>query len=173
MAWHPLGWKPALLANSKISFGIQSNIIGRTPENGGNGNGFSMEVSPTLTKSDRHGVAFGIGENPETAHCLRSGASKADKHESTTYIAQSMQVRRLTPRECERLQGFPDDYTKISETTADSPRYKAIGNSWAVPKFRWLGERIQMVENLINPPKPPTPNSNPTFHQPAHPRQRT
>jgi len=60
-------------------------------------------------------------------------------------------VRRLTPRECERLQGFPDDYTLIShrgKPAADGPRYKALGNSMAVPVMRWIGERIQMVEAL-------------------------
>lgn len=59
-------------------------------------------------------------------------------------------VRRLTPVECERLQGFPDNYTKISDKTADGPRYKALGNSMAVPVIRWLGERIQLVDS-INP----------------------
>ena len=58
-------------------------------------------------------------------------------------------VRRLTPRECERLQGFPDDYTLIShrgKPAADGPRYKALGNSMAVPVMAWIGERIAMVE---------------------------
>ncbi|WP_050577738.1 DNA cytosine methyltransferase [Sinorhizobium meliloti] len=60
-------------------------------------------------------------------------------------------VRRLTPRECERLQGFPDDYTAIpwrgkpADQCPDGPRYKALGNSWAVPKFAWLGRRIQAL----------------------------
>ncbi|MDE1990571.1 MAG: DNA cytosine methyltransferase, partial [Betaproteobacteria bacterium] len=60
-------------------------------------------------------------------------------------------VRRLTPRECERLQGFPDDYTAIpyrNKLAADGPRYKALGNSMAVPVMRWIGERIQMVERI-------------------------
>lgn len=60
-------------------------------------------------------------------------------------------VRRLTPRECERLQGFPDDYTLVpfrGKSAADGPRYKALGNSMAVPVMRWIGERIQMVEAL-------------------------
>jgi DNA (cytosine-5)-methyltransferase 1 len=55
-------------------------------------------------------------------------------------------VRRLTPRECERLQGFPDDYTLIpyrGKSAADGPRYKALGNSWAVPVPRWIGQRIE------------------------------
>ncbi len=64
----------------------------------------------------------------------------------------SMTVRRLTPIECERLQGFPDNYTRISwrnkspDDCPDGPRYKAMGNSMAVPVMRWIGERIQQVE---------------------------
>lgn len=64
-------------------------------------------------------------------------------------------VRRLTPRECERLQGMPDDHTRIpyrgkpAEECPDGPRYKAIGNSMAVPVMRWLGERIEMVDREI------------------------
>jgi site-specific DNA-cytosine methylase len=64
----------------------------------------------------------------------------------------SMQVRRLTPIECERLQGFPDNYTAIlwrkkpASECPDGPRYKALGNSWAVPVARWIGERINKVE---------------------------
>ena len=59
-------------------------------------------------------------------------------------------VRRLTPRECERLQEFPDDWTLVphrGKPAADGPRYKAIGNSMAVPVMRWIGQRIQMTEN--------------------------
>jgi site-specific DNA-cytosine methylase len=66
-------------------------------------------------------------------------------------VAQSMQVRRLTPRECERLQGFFDDYTAIpyrGKPASDGPRYKALGNSMAVPVMAWIGKRIQMVEDL-------------------------
>ena len=58
-------------------------------------------------------------------------------------------IRRLTPRECERLQGFPDDYTLIpyrNRMAADGPRYKAIGNSMAVPVMRWIGQRINEVD---------------------------
>ena len=62
----------------------------------------------------------------------------------TSYIRSAMQVRRLTPIECERLQGFEDDYTKDrSSKTADGPRYKALGNSMAVPVMRWIGEQIE------------------------------
>jgi DNA (cytosine-5)-methyltransferase 1 len=57
-------------------------------------------------------------------------------------------VRRLTPREFERLQGFPDDFTKLSSKTKDGPRYRALGNSMAIPVMSWLGRRIQEVDNL-------------------------
>lgn len=64
-------------------------------------------------------------------------------------------VRRLTPVECERLQGFPDNWTRIpyrgkpAEQCPDGPRYKACGNSMAVPVMRWIGERIQMMEDIM------------------------
>ena len=69
-------------------------------------------------------------------------------------MVQAMAVRRLTPVECERLQGFGDNYTDIKskgKPTPDGPRYKALGNSMAVPVMRWIGERIQKVEALNVP----------------------
>jgi len=66
-------------------------------------------------------------------------------------VMQSMAVRRLTPVECERLQGFPDNYTDIkskNKPTPDGPRYKALGNSMAVPVMAWIGQRIEQVEAL-------------------------
>ena len=70
-----------------------------------------------------------------------------------TAVSVASAVRRLTPRECERLQGFPDDYTLIpfrGKPAADGPRYKALGNSMAVPVMKKLGERIAMMEAIIN-----------------------
>ena len=62
-------------------------------------------------------------------------------------------MRRLTPRECERLQGFPDDYTDVAyrrrNWTPDGPRYKALGNSMAVNVMHWLGERIALVDDIL------------------------
>jgi len=55
-----------------------------------------------------------------------------------------MAVRKLTPIECERLQGFPDGYTNIKENCPDGHRYKAMGNSMAVPVMRWIGKRITL-----------------------------
>lgn len=72
---------------------------------------------------------------------------------SRSYVAQTWAVvRRLTPTECERLQGFPDSYTDVpwrkKNWTPDGPRYKALGNSMAVNVMRWVGQRIQMVEAM-------------------------
>lgn len=61
-------------------------------------------------------------------------------------VVTSMYVRRLTPRECERLQGFPDDWTLVernSKPITDAVRYRALGNSMAVPVIRWIGQRIE------------------------------
>jgi len=66
--------------------------------------------------------------------------------ESVGAVRVGMAVRRLTPTECERLQGFPDGYTDIKSPTPDGPRYKALGNSMAVPVMKWIGERIQKIE---------------------------
>lgn len=63
-------------------------------------------------------------------------------------IRQGWAVRRLTPTECERLQGFPDGYTDIKNQTPDGPRYKALGNSMAVNVMRWIGRRIELVREL-------------------------
>jgi DNA (cytosine-5)-methyltransferase 1 len=85
--------------------------------------------------------------NSHVTHALRDGNS-----EGTPALLHSMQVRRLTPEECEALQGFPRSYTQIpwrkkpASECPDGPRYKALGNSWAVPVARWIGERINKVE---------------------------
>ena len=87
------------------------------------------------------------------------GALKASGEDfgggSETIIKAGKRIRRLTPLECERLQGFPDGWTQIAyrgkpaAECSDSPRYKAIGNSMAVPVIRWIGERIKRVEKMI------------------------
>lgn len=65
-------------------------------------------------------------------------------------VALPWRARRVTPRECERLQGFPDDYTAIPGAK-DGPRYKALGNSMAVPVMAWIGRRIAMVSSIMEP----------------------
>lgn len=83
----------------------------------------------------------GIGAAGAPSYTLTRGNSHA--------VATASVVRKLMPVECERLQGFPDGWTQIpfrgkpAEQCPDSPRYKALGNSWAVPVVRWIGRRIQ------------------------------
>jgi DNA (cytosine-5)-methyltransferase 1 len=131
---------------------IQGNLIGRD-KGGPNGVGVSENSAMyTLTKSDVHGVAhaFKIRGGCEGGGKGYLGSDEKAFTISTTQdqqIFQQMAVRRLTPVECERLQGFPDNYTNIKENCPDGPRYKALGNSMAVPVMRWIGNRIQMVED--------------------------
>ena len=83
----------------------------------------------------------------------RSPQSTEVTNQVSSVYAASLAVRRLTPRECERLQGFPDDYTAIpwrGKKAPDGPRYKALGNSMAVPVMRWIGKRIQQVEKILD-----------------------
>lgn len=91
------------------------------------------------------------GASPDVAHALRAKANCAYREDAETYPVQNMVVRRLTPMECERLQGFPDGWTDIGEWTdekgkkhkdADSPRYKALGNSIALPFWDWMLRRM-------------------------------
>ena len=82
----------------------------------------------------------------------RSPQSSEVTQQVTAVHSVTMQVRRLTPTECERLQGFPDQYTNIpwrkKPESPDGPRYKALGNSMAVPVMNWIGQRIQKVSEL-------------------------
>jgi DNA (cytosine-5)-methyltransferase 1 len=84
----------------------------------------------------------GVSVSEDRAFCLPANPM-SDRGQA---VSISMAVRRLTPTECERLQGFPDGYTNIpwrkAAESPDGPRYKALGNSWAVPVVRWIGERI-------------------------------
>ena len=123
------GTAPTLRAepgdNQPAIFCIAGNTIDRQIQNGGNGSGFQQEISYTLNTIDRHAVA-----------------------QNTSFPC----VRRLTPTECERLQGFPDGYTDIEfkgKPAPDGARYKALGNSMAVPCMRWIGKRIQTMEDIV------------------------
>ena len=118
-------------------------------------------LSPTLRRHDPMAVAqplafqlAGDRDNPsvsvsETAFCLPANPM-SDRGQA---VAASMAVRRLTPVECERLQGFPDNYTNIpwrkADQSPDGPRYKALGNSMAVPVMHWIGRRISVYEDVM------------------------
>ena len=125
----------------------------------GNGLGIGAPGEPmnTLTKGDRHAVAQPYSIMPmnsgkdykaretDVAQPLMAGGPVGG-NQGGDFLVQLMAVRRLTPVECERLQGFPDDYTNIpwrkKEESPDGPRYKALGNSMAVPVMHWIGKRI-------------------------------
>lgn len=117
----------------------------------------SKGVNSTLDESQTPVVCFHPTQNPITSdagvtHCLSGGSARGQASVAVAIpTAQTIQVRRLTPRECERLQGFPDDYTQIpyrGKPAADGPRYQALGNSMAVPVVRWIGERLPFVDQL-------------------------
>jgi|SRR3990172_3225819 len=133
-----------LIVEKDYCCAIVSNIIGRNPEtrSGGNGTGFNEDVMYTITGADHHAIAYGISGNNDTGHYLRAGASKADKTDSSTYVVQNTHVRRLTPIECERLQGFPDGWTDVNNASFGK-RINALGRSMAVPVIKWIGEQIE------------------------------
>jgi len=145
---------------------LAENTIGRQPLNGGNGDGYTVGGPMyTLNATGVHGVAHpahafkirGVGHytgtNGGVAKPGTGGSGYMGQDEKAYTIATSqdqqimhgMAVRRLTPTECERLQGFPDGYTDIMPETPDGPRYKALGNSMAVPVMRWIGSRIALA----------------------------
>ncbi len=96
----------------------------------------------------------------DTIGTIRSNTrnNSSPKTEAAMHVMHGMAVRRLTPKECERLQGFPDGYTDVTyrgKPAADGPRYRALGNSMAVPVMAWIGRRIQMVEEAGLSAQPP------------------
>ena len=121
-------------------------ITGEVAATLGTGSGTGVAAGPSVMQAvDVKQVQWASGggqvEN-DTAQALRAGAEY-----NYQFARVAMQVRRLTPVECERLQGFPDGYTNIpwrkKDEAPDGPRYKALGNSMAVPCMKWIGERIQ------------------------------
>jgi len=126
----------------------------------------AIAIQGAATRENPASGPDGIGVRTDNAAYTLEARSEVQA------VQTGMQVRRLTPRECERLQGFPDDYTRVphgkSKATADDviaieddngvwhyykpaadgPRYKALGNSWAVPCARWIGERIAAADNI-------------------------
>lgn len=135
---------------------IAGNAIDRQPQNGGNGFGWQQNISYTLTATDKHAV---IKPYQETVGALCRGDEKGignqyvsqDKciiaGEITEEYSATNLVRRLTPLECERLQGYPDGWTDVPGAS-DSARYKALGNSVAIPCVEYLMQRVAMVITL-------------------------
>ena len=132
---------------------LAENTIGRQPQNGGNGDGFKVGGPMyTLNATGVHGVAQPtvlMDQGGSVMNVLQDGTLRRETHGHEPSVVQNMAVRRLTAVECERLQKFPDNYTDIQpngKPTPDGPRYKALGNSMAVPVMAWIGNRIQQIE---------------------------
>lgn len=145
------------------AYGITRDALDRSGEGSNqtpgerSGLGIIEEQAQTIKAKGPDAVAFALrgregGAMPEVeGNGDRIGALRAASGGSSRDYIASSAVRRLTPRECERLQGFPDDYTMIpyrKGLAADGPRYKALGNSMAVPVMRWIGERIAQVDAI-------------------------
>ena len=151
---HGFGWGQQDWENGycvPVAYGI------RTANTSSNGWGVQEECTHTLDCAQGVAVAFQergrtngpsleIGGDVAYALTAPNGGGRAQER---NVLTPAMQVRRLTPTEAERLQGFPDDYTLIpwrgkpADQCPDGPRYRALGNSWAVPNVRWIGQRIQ------------------------------
>ncbi len=122
-----------------------------------NGIGVGQPGDPQFTLQAAHSHAVAIGTDCYNGAitgdvAATMGTPGSSVNASGPTVMQTMTVRRLTPRECERLQGFPDDYTlipwrkKAADDCPDGPRYKALGNSMAVNVVTWIGERIAAFE---------------------------
>jgi DNA (cytosine-5)-methyltransferase 1 len=147
--------------NSPIAYSIQGNTIDRADTAGANGKGVKEEQAFTLNTIDRQDVAhtFKIRSGCDGGGKGYLGQDEAaftlDTTQSQNLMHQTA-IRRLTPIECERLQGFPDGYTQIpyrgkpADQCPDGPRYKALGNSMAVPVLKWIGERIDQYDPSLS-----------------------
>ena len=115
------------------TYNLQAGNISQTLQSRANNEAIGTVLAPALTTN-----------NPSRS----PQASEVTQQVNAVYQA-SMAVRRLTPVECERLQGFPDGYTNIRTNCPDGPRYKALGNSMAVPVMKWIGQRIADYEKNV------------------------
>ena len=132
---------------------IAGNAIDRQPQNGGNGFGWQRDISYTLTATDRHSVYARQRVDQFRDDEIASTESARQHKDATDLICQPPStwdtdcrnlIRRLTPLECERLQGYPDGWTDVPGAS-DSARYKALGNSVAIPCVEYLMQRVAMV----------------------------
>ena len=135
---------------------IAGNAIDRQPQNGGNGFGWQRDISYTLTATDRHSVYARQRVDQFRDDEIASTESARQHKDATDLVCQPPStwdtdcrnlIRRLTPLECERLQGYPDGWTDVPGAS-DSARYKALGNSVAIPCVEYLMQRLAMVITL-------------------------
>jgi len=131
---------------------IVGNIIDRQPENGGNGCGYQQDLAYTLTALDRHAVYARQRVDEFKNDNIASTQSARQAKDATDLVVESDRqyaqlIRRLTPLECERLQGFPDGWTNIPGAS-DSARYRALGNSVAIPCVEFIMKSLNEVVSL-------------------------
>lgn len=135
---------------------IAGNAIDRQPQNGSNGFGWQRDISYTLTATDRHSVYARQRVDQFRDDEIASTESARQHKNATDLVCQPPSswdtdcrnlIRRLTPLECERLQGYPDGWTDVPGAS-DSARYKALGNSVAIPCVEYLMQRVAMVITL-------------------------
>ena len=131
---------------------IIGNIIDRQPENGGNGFGYQADLAYTLTAMDRHAVFARQRVDEFRDGDVASAQSARQAKDATDLVVEpnrqyAQLIRRLTPLECERLQGFPDGWTNIPGAS-DSTRYRALGNSVAIPCVEFIMKSLNEVVSL-------------------------
>ena len=131
---------------------IVGNIIDRQPENGGNGCGYQENLAYTITTVDRHAVYARQRVDEFKNDDIASTQSARQAKDATDLVMEpdrqyAQLIRRLTPLECERLQGFPDDWTNIPGAS-DSARYRALGNSVAIPCVEFIMRSLKEVASL-------------------------
>jgi DNA (cytosine-5)-methyltransferase 1 len=132
--------------------GINGNIAGTIDANYFKGCGSANFGERDVVAQPMAVDTYNQTINKHTSQTIGSSASDVNHYGA---VLHSMAIRRLTCKECERLQGFPDDWTKIpyrnkeADQCPDGPRYKACGNSMAVPVMRWIGERINLIESIL------------------------
>ena len=131
---------------------IVGNIIDRQPENGGNGCGYQENLAYTITTVDRHAVYARQRVDEFKNDNIASTQSARQAKDATDLVVESDRqytqlIRRLTPLECERLQGFPDGWTNIPGAS-DSARYRALGNSVAIPCVEFIMKSLNEVVSL-------------------------
>ena len=142
------GGNTPLIQESDV-YCIVGNVIDRQPENGGNGAGYQQDLSYTLTAMDRHAVYARQRVDEFKDDDIASTQSARQSKDTTDLVMEpdrqyAQLVRRLTPLECERLQGFLDDWTNIPGAS-DSARYRALGNSIPVPCVEFIMKSLQAV----------------------------
>ncbi len=145
------GGNTPLIQESDV-YCIVGNVIDRQPENGGNGAGYQQDLSYTLTAMDRHAVYARQRVDEFKDDDIASTQSARQSKDATDLVMEpdrqyAQLIRRLTPLECERLQGFLDDWTNIPGAS-DAARYRALGNSVAIPCVEFIMRSLKEASSI-------------------------